>query len=201
MTSKGANKKALFIQRLIAFVIDMLLVYLISGILVSPFINTEESEKLSNKALEIVQQYKDGDISTESYLLQYSDVFYKMARNNGLVSLVTILLYVLYFVVYQLYKGGQTIGKRIMKIRVVSIDGELTTNQMIFRAFLSNFLLMNLLVFVLMLFSSKDVYFYGALVFEMIQYLIVIVSVIMIFNRKDGCAVHDLLVHTKVVQV
>jgi uncharacterized RDD family membrane protein YckC len=58
-----------------------------------------------------------------------------------MLSLITILIEVLYFVVFQLYNGGQTFGKKITKIKVVSESNDLTMNQMIFRSLLSNYIL------------------------------------------------------------
>ena len=47
------------------------------------------------------------------------DNSYQLSKETGLTNIVTIVVYVLYFIVYQMYMNGQTIGKRIMKIRVV----------------------------------------------------------------------------------
>lgn len=201
MSDKKALKKALFFQRFMAFMIDVIIVYLAISIVSTPFINSKNSEKLSDKAFNIMEQYRSGEIDTESYILQYADVTYKLAKANGLVTVITMLLYVCYYVVYQLYKNGQTIGKKLMKIRVVSNDGKLSVNQMIFRSFVANSLLVEIVGFIFLLFGTKDIYFYGTFLFQIIQYLITFISVIMIINRKDGCSVHDLLVHTKVVQV
>ena len=117
-----------------------------------------------------------------------------------MISLITIALNILYFVVYQLYNKGQTIGKKLMKIKIISTDGELFMNQMIFRAFIANFILVDLISFLFMLTKSKELYFYGTGIFQFIQYIIVIVSVFMIMFRKDGCSIHDKLVHTKVIR-
>ena len=87
-----------------------------------------------------------------------------------------------------------------MKIRVVSKDGDLSMNQMIFRTFISNFVLINIIGFIFMLFSNKDVYFYVIMSTSLIQYLIVIISIFGIVNKKDGCAIHDKLVHTEVIR-
>lgn len=201
MSNKKESDKALFFQRFMAFMIDMIIVYLIISFVSAPFINEKNSESLSNRTIEVMEQYKNGEISAESYILQYADITYKLARNNGLITIIGIFVYVLYFVVYQLYRGGQTVGKKIMKIKIVSTDGTLNTNQMIFRAFIANSLLVELISFILLLFSSKDVYFYGTLVFQGIQYLITFISILMIMQRKDGCSIHDLLVHTKVVRI
>ena len=140
------------------------------------------------------------EIDTEDFISKYVDIYYKLARDNGFVSLVSIFVGICYFVVYQTYNKGQTLGKKLLKIKVVSDDGDLFMNQMIMRSFLANFILINLISFLFMLFSDKYTYFYSSGVLELIQYIIVFISAIMIMFRKDGCSVHDLLVHTKVVR-
>ena len=88
-----------------------------------------------------------------------------------------------------------------MKIKVISDDGELFVNQMIYRSLLSNFILMDLICFGLMLFSPKNIFFFGSVIVEFIQYIIVLISAIMIMRKNDGCAIHDKLAHTTVVRI
>ena len=73
-------------------------------------------------------------------------------------------------------------------------------NQMIFRAFIANFILFDIISFAVMLFSPKSIYLYMIVFIEIIKWIITFISVIMIMNKKDGCAVHDKLLHTMVVR-
>ena len=165
-----------------------------------PFVDNTNSEKLSKEANEIIEKFVQNDIEANEYVEQYTSITYKIAKNTGMISLITIILNILYFVVFQIYNKGQTLGKKLMKIRVVSDNGELTMNQMILRSFIANFILVDLLGFIIMLFGSREIYFYGVGILQGIQYLIVIISVFMIIGRDDGCGVHDMLVHTKVLR-
>ena len=195
------EEKALFIQRFMAFIIDILLVTIVAAIISTPFVDVDESDKLQKKTMQIMEKFNSKKITANEYINEYKDTYYKIQRNNGLVSIVTIFLNVLYFVVFQLYNKGQTIGKKLMKIRVVSDDGELFVNQMIYRSLLSNFILMDLICFGLMLFSPKNIFFFGSVIVEFIQYIIVFISVIMIMRKNDGRAIHDKLAHTTVVRI
>lgn len=199
-SEKDGKRKALFFQRLVAFIIDMVLISFIAALISAPFTNSEKLEKLEKKEIQILKDYTNEKIDSETYIINYTDVYYDISRASGITSIVVIFLEVLYFVVYQLYKNGQTIGKKIMKIRVISKDGELSMNQMIFRSFISNFILMNIISFILMLFTKKSVYFYANTIIGSIQYIIVIISIFMVMSKKNGCAVHDKLVHTEVVR-
>lgn len=197
---KKKTKKAYFVQRLIAFLIDILLVYTITSIVAMPFVDTKESKKVNEEINELLDQTTKQEITTREFADRNMDLSYRVARKNGIISLITLVMNILYFMVFQLYNKGQTIGKQIMKIRVKSDHGELTMNQMIFRAFIANSILLDLITFMFMLSNSRLVYFYGITTFSTVQYSITLISIFMILIRKDGCAIHDLLVHTKVVK-
>ncbi len=197
---KDDDTKALFFQRLVAFLIDVFLVSLVVSILSIPFTRGEEVDSLQEDATQLMEKFSTNDVSMEEFTSEYVDIYYRLARSSGFTSLISIFVGICYYVVYQTYQKGQTIGKRLMKIRVVSDDGELFMNQMILRSFLANFLLMNIGIYVFMLFSSKYVYFYSAAILELIQYLMIFVSIIMIMYRHDGCAIHDKLLHTRVIR-
>ena len=197
---KKKTSKAYFVQRLIAFMIDILLVYTVASLVATPFIDTKESEKITEEISELINQTTNQEITTREFADRNMDLSYQMARKNGFISLISIIVNILYFVVFQLYNKGQTIGKQIMKIRIKSDLDELTMNQMIFRSFIANSILLDIITFMFMLSNSRLVYFYGITTFSTLQYSITLISIFMILIRKDGCAIHDLLVHTKVVK-
>ena len=95
----------------------------------------------------------------------------------------------------------QTIGKKVMKIKVSSIDGELTINQVMFRSLIIDMILLDMIVFGFVIFAPQNVYFYGTLFFELIEYIIIFVSVIMISFGQSRRGVHDIITHTEVVKV
>ena len=193
--------KALFVQRLGAFLIDMLIVSFIASFFAVPFVNTDKNDRTDQQIIELMEKYQNQEIVDTDFVTQMSDLYYKSARNSGLVSLISIGVYLLYFVVYQMKRNGQTIGKKFMKIKVVSDTGELTMNQLLFRAFIADFILVEIIAFILMLFASKNSYVYSVFLVNGIQYLIVIVSVFMIMNKNDGRAIHDKIANTTVIRV
>ena len=145
-------------------------------------------------------EYSKQEISTQEYIDYYAQTEYQIARLTGTRSLILLFIGVLYYIVFQTYNRGQTIGKKLMKIRVVSNDGELSYNQMIFRSLIANSILLNIIMFTFMLFNSAEVYFYSYIIFAVIQFVITIISAIMVMNNNNGLAVHDRLVHTMVVR-
>ena len=200
MEKNKLSEKSLFLQRFLAFIVDTLFVVLISSLIAFPFVDNASIEKLNMEMQEVSENYINSEIDINTYLAEYSSVVYQLSRKNGVVSFITIFIEILYFIVYQLYNKGQTLGKKLLKIRVESVDdGELTMNQMIFRVIIIKSILYGFVSFALSIFASQSTYFYGILIFELIQYLVLLISGLMIMFGKRG--LHDLVSHTKVVRI
>ena len=198
---KVENNKAFFVHSLGAFLIDMFIVTFLASLIAVPFSSINKNDNTEEKIIELMEQYQNQEIVDDDFVAQMTDLYYQSARSSGLISLITIGVYLLYFVVYQMRKKGQTIGKKLMKIRVVSDVGELNMNQLLFRAFIADFILVELISFILMLFASKSSYIYSVFLVESIQYLIVVISIFMIMNKRDGRAIHDKIAKTTVIRV
>ena len=202
-SKKEENKeaeKALFIQRLFAYLIDIFIISFVASLIALPFIDAEQYSKYSKDLKEMTQKYTTNEINSEDYLIQSETLTYNISRLNAPTTFITVVLGVLYFIVFQVYNFGKTIGKKIVGIKVISEDGELTTNQMIFRSFISNSILLNIINIILLLTMNKTGYIYTFGGFELVQYTITIVSLFMVMFSKEGKAIHDRLVHTKVVR-
>ena len=58
-----------------------------------------------------------------------------------------------------------------------------------------------MLIFILVILSNQDIYYYGSLIFERIQSCVVMISALMVIFTKDGRGLHDLISHSEVVKV
>ena len=193
-------KRASFISRFFAYVVDMVLIALLATLVSIPFTNQSKVEKISNDEKEIRQKYIDKEITPEEYLIKYGDITYELIKTNGTTTFFTIIIAIGYFVVFQLYNKGQTIGKKLLKIKVISIEDELTMNQMIFRSLLSNSILLNIISFGFLIFASKYVYIIGVGILEVTNYIIILISVILA-TTKEGRTIHDRIAHTRVISI
>ena len=193
-------EKALFIQRLFAYLIDVIIISFIASLIAVPFIDAEQYNKYSKDLKEMTEKFTTNEVNSEEYLIQSETLTYNISRLNGPTTFITIVLGVLYFVVFQVYNAGKTIGKKITGIKVISENGDLTINQMIFRSFIANSILLNIINIILLITASKSGYIYSFGAFELVQYTITIVSLFMVMFSKEGKAIHDRLVHTKVVR-
>ena len=194
-------EKALFIQRFAAFILDVFIVSMVASMIAYPFLDMNSIDKLSESSTQIVEDYMKQEISIEEYTNESISVSYEMARKQGILSLITIFLNVLYFVVFQIKNDGQTIGKKLLKIKVSSNDGsQLTMNQMIFRSLIINSILIDMVNFCVLLFTNQTAYFYGVGILSMVQFIMIAASGFMVMFSDKRQGIHDLIAHTDVVK-
>lgn len=193
-------EKAYFVSRFVAFLLDILIVGFVASILTLPF-QTESVQKLNNEAMDASKSYINQEISSTVYINKSIDINYQLAKATGISKVITILIYVIYFIVIQKKMNGQTIGKKIMKIKVIKDEEEeLTTNDLLFRSLINNSIFCNILIVIFAL-INKNVCFYGTSIVQLIHTLVVLISAFMVIIRKDGKTIADLVAKTKVVKM
>ena len=193
-------EKAYFFKRVLAYLIDIILVSIVATLIALPF-RTESIKKVDNQIVEVTQKALQGKIKAEAYTVQLNELAYQKAKLDGISNIIVILISVLNFIVYQGITKGQTIGKKLLKIKIIKINGnELTFNDLIFRNLLNNFIFFDILLAVFALIGRKP-YIYGYRSINIVETILLIVSVFMIAIRKDGRSVMDLLTNTMVVKV
>ena len=200
-TKSVNNEKPFLFQRVGAFLFDMIIISFLSSLLASPFIDSNKIQDLDSHYTEVIQDFVAEKISFNEYTAEIVNVQYELVRTNGLVNITGICLSLLYFIVLPLYYNGQTFGKRIMKIKIVSTSGDLNANQLIFRSFLANSILLDLLSIIFVMLASRSTYFYCVGLLSFTQYCMMVASFFMIIIGKEGLSIHDYLVHTKVIKV
>lgn len=193
------NNIMLFIKRFAAYTIDILLVVLVGAIIAAPFVDAESMLNLTDSLYEVLEKYSISEIGYTTYMSELIPLTYQLARKSGVVTLATLFVEIMYFIVYQFYHNGQTIGKRLMKIRVVSLSGDMTMNQMLIRSLIINSILIDMIIFGLVIFSTQNLYYYGTLFLERIQNVIVIISLLMIIFGKRSRGLHDLISSCEVI--
>lgn len=193
-------KKASFVKRLCAYIIDYFIILLVISLLATPFNDVKKTEKLQSESTEIIQKYQNGEITANEYFERSSNVIYSLSRTTGITTFIEIVIAILYYVVFQLYNKGQTIGKKLLKIKVVSLEGDLSMNQLIFRSLICNMILLNIINFALITFSNKTMFAGVYIALSMIQYLIMFISAFMA-TTKEGRTIHDRIANTRVISV
>ena len=194
-------KKPYFFPRLIAYIIDVILVSIICFGVMFIIPKSENYSKYVKEFETIQMQFMDGEISEDEYFNKSVDVVYDVDYSNSLSLIIQVLIIILYFIVFQFYNKGQTFGKKLMKLRVVSTDGcNATMNQIAIRTLIINSILVNILIIGSLLFLGRDYYYYASLIIQRVSVIITFVIVIMLLLRKDGRGLHDVFAKTQVIQ-
>lgn len=202
MDKDESDKKALFIQRVLAFFIDAILVAFVAASIAYPFVDLDSIDKLNKEMNTIMESYVNNEINEKTYLTEYASISYQLARKNGTLNFITLFIEILYFVVFQLYNKGQTFGKKLLNIKVVSFDEqELSMNQLIYRSLIINSILHGFILFAFTIFANQYTYFYGLLIMDIIQYFVLLISGLMIMFSKSKRGIHDLVSRTEVVRL
>ena len=198
---KEQHLKALFSQRFVAFMIDLILVSFITS-LVTAIIPTNSSiDKLYDQQIKIVENYTARKITMQEYVNQLVDINYDIAKQTGIITLVSIAISLLYYVLYVYKNDGQSIGKKMMKIRIQKKDKdkELTMNDLLFRTMILQGTLVSIIGFCTILFLDKDTYLATNSVLNLIQYSILRISFFLVAFTKERQGLHDMVAKTEVV--
>ena len=194
------EQQSFFFPRMVAYIIDIVLIGFVSSLIFIAIPENKNHEKYSEEYKQIKEKYDKKEISDKEYVNRSKDVIYDMDYTNTIASLTQIIILVGYFAIFQYYNGGQTIGKKIMKIKVVGDeDNELTLNRLTFRSLIVNSIAFNILLVMAVLFVGRENYYYVNLAIQALSTLIVVVIMIMILFRKDKRGLHDVITGTKVI--
>ncbi len=191
------------LKRAFAYIIDLMIVVFIIGL----FTNIEALNPNYEKYEQAFESYKaliaeSENTNNSQTVKQATNVMYDLNKYSVSTSIINVVVMVLYFGLFQYYNKGQTIGKKLMKIKVVSNDGKkLKLSQVIIRMLIINSVLTSVILICLISFASKGLYISISKYINMIDATLVSVSIIMIMFKNDGRGLHDLLANTKVVYV
>lgn len=179
-------------------------------------ISIEEYEKLieieTYKEF-IESKYDDGIIDeseykkitkeiTEKYTNIAQDYNYKMQKAGISNSVLTITSTFIYFGIIQYFLKGQTIGKKILKLKVVSAnDKKINILNFILRTLIINNVLLNTIDIILLASISKDIYFQSANITSLLKSIIEAITIFLVMTRQDNRGLHDLLFNTKVIDL
>ena len=127
---KPANYK-----RIIAYVLDVFLVTIVSTLLTVSFYNNQKYEEVLNEYINLINDYTTEETSQKEFTEKTNDLVYTMNKESIVVTVVTVVLTTVYFVVVPYFMNGQTFGKRFMKLQIVSENEKpLTMNHYLIRA-------------------------------------------------------------------
>ncbi len=195
-------------KRISAYILDILIASLIfSLVTLVRFINPNYDKYLeaSNKYNEVLQEYYDGKMTADEMVKNNTENYYLVSKYGISYSISAFVILFGYFVLFPVFTKGQTIGKKIMKIKIVSNNNQnLNLGNYLLRSLpiyyltigsLIPFILNTILIFIL----SSNTYLIANSVITYTFMAIYMVSVILILIRKDKRGLHEVISNTKVV--
>ena len=192
------------LKRIVAYIIDYLLITLVSTALVYiTFINPRYDEyvEASKEYNAVAEQYYSKEITAKEFSEQINDLSYELNSTGYVYTIGNIIIIFLYFGIFVYFTKGQTLGKRIMGIKIVSNKGkDLKIYNYFIRAFILNGVILNLCTLIAICFKeSTYLKIYSAA--SNFDLILMIILFLMILFWKDGRGLHDILAGTKVIDV
>jgi len=212
-------------KRFVAYAIDILIVSMISSLITSNTLINKDYKKYMDTYEEyenIVDRYEEDkenlqdDLEDEKIIQDEYDVKleklndsfnednvnynYKLIKLSLISTIVSMLVILLYFVVIQYYFNGQTLGKKIMKLRVVSKDNkQLNILNYLIRSLILNSVLTNTLSIIMVIVLSKSNYLIYNEIIYVVNYALEMAIIFMMGFTKDNRGLQDYVANTKVI--
>ena len=209
------------VKRVIAYVIDLIIVTLISTILTTnTYLNKDYGRYIETydkyekyyesyeKEIEKLEELNDKEkISDKEYKKELEkinkkniDYNYEIIKLSIMPTIISILVILLYFVVIQFYMGGKTLGKKIMKLRVVSNkEKKLNILNFLLRSLVLNSVFVNIMSVIFVIVLSKKIYLIFNEIIYVVSYILEMTIIFMIIFDKNNRGLHDYVANTKVI--
>lgn len=130
------------------------------------------------------------------------DKAYKVEKNNILYFCLYIIAVIAYFVGFNKYTGGQTLGKKLTRLKIVNNSDnskEVSIWSYIVRMLIVYQPINYLIKIVGVIFLDMNVYFDVTSFVSTIQSYIEILVIVVAMIRVDGRGIHDILANTRVI--
>ena len=198
----------LVLKRLMAYVIDILIVSIcmtpiLNWSVINPYI--DEYTENYTEYTELLEQANAGDIDPEDaeYEEKIIDLNYQINKYKVVSSSISAGSLLLYFALLQWALKGQTIGKKIMKIKVVANreNKKLNIGNYILRSLILNNIIFTIVLIVGVYLFKEDGYYNLSMIVSYLQLLVMSIIMLMIVLRKDFRGLHDIVAGTKVIDV
>lgn len=189
-------------KRIIAYALDILIITIISTLLTSFTISSEKYDNDLNKYIDVMRDYTENKIDKDEYVKTSNDLVYSMSKESLPVTIVTTSLTIIYFVVFAYFMNGQTLGKKIMNLQIVSSNKKkLNMNNYLIRGLIVNNIFMNIVGIITLICLNKSNYLKTNDIVTYIFGAIYLITIGMILFREDRRGLHDYLANTKVISL
>lgn len=188
-------------KRIFAYIIDIVLISVVANLIFGwAYRNTNYAEFLDKNKMYIDQLTKYG--STEPTEEELIDIAYDLNKIESPLLIITLGLTVFYFGIVSFVFNGQTIGKKILHIKVVPMKGKkLNPGLYMIRELILTNSIFKLLDIINVSVASKPTWAVCNTILTYCEnFTIIILLGVMIF-RNDERSLHDIICKTNVIEL
>ena len=198
--NKEKRQKPFLFRRIIAYLIDILIVASLSGA-IRLLINKDASNStyLEDYA-QLVEKYNNKEITEEEYTIQSNELYYNNNVETMDMSIIMCGVATIYYVVLCYFCNGITLGKFLMKLKIESANGnELNLGNYLLRSLIGNLLLFYLTNIICIDLMKKETFISVYPKISNVLSLLLLATLLFMTYREDGRGIHDLIANTKIV--
>ena len=192
--------KASFFERLGAYIIDIIIIGIIASVICYSLPKPENNVEDIIGSLN--QKYTSGEISINEFYHEYSELLYQNQKNTITQTCISLVLTFGYFVIFQYMNKGQTLGKKLLNIRV--IDKKTTDSPTIGKGLIRSIIVLGILSTLINLITvsltNQKIYISCYYTVSAIEAIFIIVSAILVICKEDGRGLHDIIAGTSVIK-
>lgn len=185
-------------KRLAAYLFDVIIISIISSLIFTTVFK-QESEEYTKNSQEYIQSIMNtgSGIEEDDYL---EETYYKMQKNGQTYTVISVSIQILYFIFLQFFLNGQTIGKKLLKLRVVQEGAKkLDAGLFVLRCLILYSIPIKIIDLICLMNLNMKSYFNVSSILNKINMVIIIAIMGTIIFREDERGLHDIIAKTKVV--
>ena len=193
-------KRASFKKRLIAYIIDIIIVSFIIGI-VSYNFNTSRVDSLNKEVYDLMEKYVNKEVNTNKYIRDYASIVYDINKASVVDNVLYLVVCIGYFLIFQYLNDGASIGKKLVGIRIISDDKRsVSFLQMFIRTSITNSIISNMMILILLYMVNYMNFFIFYGLINMFCNIFVMICVFMIIFRHDNLSLNDMMSKSCVIE-
>lgn len=195
-------------KRIGAYIIDMFIILTIVTLFSKIEILNPSKEEYNEIMTEYKEVYNDymagiteGNTNMQENITKLNDLSYKVSKYSVPTTIINIFVSIVYFVLFAYLNKGQTIGKKILGIKVV--DNKTGKNPSFIKVLLRGIILYGYVTSIvstlILALASKSTYLSSYTYLSFVETTLLLLSFAFILFREDTRGLHDLIAGTKVV--
>ena len=187
----------LFLKRLGAYLFDFIIVTFIVSIITLGF---KSNSSVTKKMNELLSSMANNEVTIEEYTNEILELNYEYQKSIIPTTVVNVVISFGYFVIFACLNKGQTLGKKIFKLKVVNKKGK---EPGIWNMFGRSIFLYGILIGITNVISlyvlDVKLFNYVSSSLNYAYYGFIIICTFMVMYKKDNRGLHDIIGRTSVI--